>query len=71
MKKELPARLEEIHHAKEEGVILDVLTNPTEILTDEKGWVKGIKCIRMKLERKILQEEEDQLKLKIQSLLWK
>lgn len=46
---ELPARLEEIHHAKEEGVILDVLTNPTEILTDEKGWVKGIKCIRMKL----------------------
>ncbi|MBI5990230.1 NADPH-dependent glutamate synthase [Clostridium perfringens] len=47
--KELPARLEEIHHAKEEGVILDVLTNPTEILTDEKGWVNGIKCIRMKL----------------------
>ncbi|MDU4830801.1 MAG: NADPH-dependent glutamate synthase, partial [Clostridium perfringens] len=47
--KELPARLEEIHHAKEEGVILDVLTNPTEILTDEKGCVKGIKCIRMKL----------------------
>ncbi|MBO3377191.1 NADPH-dependent glutamate synthase [Clostridium perfringens] len=47
--KELPARLEEIHHAKEEGVILDVLTNPTEILTDEKGWVKGIKCIRMNL----------------------
>ena len=47
--KELPARLEEIHHAKEEGVILDVLTNPTAILTDEKGWVKGIKCIRMKL----------------------
>ena len=47
--KELPARLEEIHHAKEEGVILDVLTNPTEILTDEKVWVKGIKCIRMKL----------------------
>lgn len=47
--KELPARLEEIHHAREEGVILDVLTNPTEILTDEKGWVKGIKCIRMKL----------------------
>ncbi|EOU1558998.1 NADPH-dependent glutamate synthase [Clostridium perfringens] len=47
--KELPARLEEIHHAKEEGVILDVLTNPTEILTDEKGGVKGIKCIRMKL----------------------
>lgn len=47
--KELPARLEEIHHAKEEGVILDILTNPTEILTDEKGWVKGIKCVKMKL----------------------
>ncbi|MBI6021118.1 NADPH-dependent glutamate synthase [Clostridium perfringens] len=47
--RELPARLEEIHHAKEEGVILDILTNPTEILTDEKGWVKGIKCVRMKL----------------------
>ncbi|MCX0360205.1 NADPH-dependent glutamate synthase [Clostridium perfringens] len=47
--KELPARLEEIHHAKEEGIILDVLTNPTEILTDENGWVKGIKCIKMKL----------------------
>lgn len=47
--KELPARLEEVHHAKEEGVILDILTNPVEILTDEKGWVKGIKCIRMEL----------------------
>lgn len=47
--KELPARLEEVHHAKEEGVILDILTNPIEILTDEKGWVKGIKCIRMEL----------------------
>lgn len=47
--KELPARLEEVHHAKEEGVILDILTNPTEILTDEKGWVNGIKCIRMEL----------------------
>lgn len=47
--KELPARLEEVHHAKEEGVILDVLTNPIEILTDEKGWVNGIKCIKMEL----------------------
>lgn len=47
--KELPARLEEVHHAKEEGVIFDVLTNPKEILTDENGWVKGIKCIRMEL----------------------
>ncbi len=46
---ELPARVEEVHHAKEEGVIFDLLTNPTEILSDEKGWVNGIKCIRMEL----------------------
>ncbi|MDO5519977.1 MAG: NADPH-dependent glutamate synthase [bacterium] len=46
---ELPARVEEVHHAKQEGIILDLLTNPTEILVDEKGWVKGIRCIRMEL----------------------
>lgn len=46
---ELPARAEEIHHAKEEGVIFDVLTNPTEIIEDEKGWVKGMKCVKMEL----------------------
>ncbi len=46
---ELPARVEEVHHAKEEGVIFDLLTNPTEILADEKGWVKGMKCVRMEL----------------------
>ncbi|MEI3336815.1 MAG: NADPH-dependent glutamate synthase [Clostridium sp.] len=46
---ELPARVEEVHHAKEEGVIFDVLTNPTEILEDEKGWVKGMKCVKMEL----------------------
>lgn len=46
---ELPARVEEVHHAKEEGIIFDLLTNPTEILEDEKGWVTGIKCIRMEL----------------------
>lgn len=46
---ELPARKEEVNHAREEGVIFDLLQNPTEILGDEKGWVKGIKCIRMKL----------------------
>ena len=46
---ELPARAEEVHHAKEEGIIFDLLTNPVEILVDEKGWVKGIKCIKMKL----------------------
>lgn len=46
---ELPARVEEVHHAKEEGIIFDLLTNPTEILEDEKGWVTGIKCVKMEL----------------------
>ncbi|MGN0307702.1 MAG: NADPH-dependent glutamate synthase [Lachnospiraceae bacterium] len=46
---ELPARVEEIHHAKEEGIIFDLLTNPTEILVDENGWVCGMKCVRMEL----------------------
>ena len=46
---ELPARVEEVHHAKEEGIIFDLLTNPVEILKDENGWVSGIKCIRMEL----------------------
>ncbi|HOO79394.1 MAG TPA: NADPH-dependent glutamate synthase [Lachnospiraceae bacterium] len=46
---ELPARVEEVHHAKQEGIIFDLLTNPVEILADEKGWVSGIKCIRMEL----------------------
>lgn len=45
---EMPARLEEVHHAKEEGIIFDVLTNPIEIIGDG-GWVKGLKCIRMEL----------------------
>ena len=46
---ELPARVEEVHHAKEEGIIFDLLTNPVEILEDEKGWVNGIRCIKMEL----------------------
>ena len=46
---ELPARVEEVHHAKEEGIIFDLLTNPTEILVDENDAVKGMKCIRMEL----------------------
>ena len=46
---ELPARREEVHHAKEEGVQFDLLTNPVEILTDENDWVTGIRCIRMEL----------------------
>lgn len=46
---ELPARVEEVHHAKEEGIIFNLLTNPTEILVDENGWVKGMTCVRMEL----------------------
>ena len=46
---ELPARVEEVHHAKEEGVIFDLLTNPKEILVDDNGWVKGMKVIKMEL----------------------
>ena len=46
---ELPARVEEVHHAKEEGIIFDLLTNRVEILADEKGWVTGMRCIRMEL----------------------
>jgi len=46
---ELPARVEEVHHAKEEGIIFHLLTNPVEVLGDEKGWVNGLKCIKMEL----------------------
>ena len=46
---ELPARREEIEHAKEEGVIFDLLCNPKEILVDEAGWVKGIRLVKMEL----------------------
>ncbi len=46
---EMPARLEEQHHAKEEGIIFKTLTNPTEILGDEEGRVKGMTCIQMEL----------------------
>ena len=46
---ELPARVEEVHHAKEEGIIFNLLTNPVEILVDDNGWVKGMTCIRMEL----------------------
>lgn len=47
--KELPARVEEVHHAKEEGVIFDLLTNPKEMLGDDKNWIKGMRCIKMGL----------------------
>jgi glutamate synthase (NADPH/NADH) small chain len=47
--KELPARAEEVHHAKEEGIVFKLLTNPVRILGTEDGWVKGMQCIRMEL----------------------
>ena len=47
--KELPARVEEVHHAKEEGIQFAMLTNPVEVIGDEKGWVRAVKCIRMEL----------------------
>ena len=46
---ELPARKEEVHHAKEEGIIFNLLTNPVRIISDETGWVKGIECVKMEL----------------------
>ena len=47
--KELPARVEEVHHAKEEGIDFKMLTNPTTILGNEQGWVRAINCIQMEL----------------------
>ena len=47
--KELPARAEEVHHALEEGIVFRMLTNPVEILGDEKGWVNALRCIQMDL----------------------
>ncbi|NLW21405.1 MAG: NADPH-dependent glutamate synthase [Clostridiales bacterium] len=47
--KELPARLEEVHHAQEEGITFRMLTNPVQVLGDENGWVRGLECIRMTL----------------------
>jgi glutamate synthase (NADPH/NADH) small chain len=47
--KEMPARIEEVHHAKEEGVIFKLLTNPVEFIGDENGKIKAVKCIEMKL----------------------
>ncbi|MFH1515164.1 MAG: FAD-dependent oxidoreductase, partial [bacterium] len=48
-KEQLPARVEESENAEEEGVIFDFLTNPTRLVGDEKGWLKGAECIKMEL----------------------
>ena len=47
--KELPARVEEVHHAKEEGIEFRMLTNPIAVLGNEQGWVTGIRCVEMEL----------------------
>ncbi len=47
--KELPARAEEVHHARAEGIEFRMLTNPVEVLGDDKGWVCGIRCVEMEL----------------------
>jgi glutamate synthase (NADPH/NADH) small chain len=46
---EMPARIEEVHHAREEGIIFKLLTNPVQILDDGNGWVKGVECVAMDL----------------------
>ena len=46
---ELPARQEEVHHAKEEGIEFRMLTNPTAVLGNEQGWVTGLRCVEMEL----------------------
>jgi glutamate synthase (NADPH/NADH) small chain len=48
-KEELPARKAEVHHAQEEGIEFNLLCNPTEIISDESGFVKALRCIRMEL----------------------
>ena len=46
---ELPARREEVHHAKQEGIDFRMLTNPVEILGTDDGWVRGLRCVSMEL----------------------
>src|SRR6185369_497761 len=48
-REEMPARLEEVHHAEEEGTVFQMLTNPLAIIPDENGWVKAMRCQRMEL----------------------
>lgn len=74
--KELPARLEEIEHAKEEGIIFKLLTNPVEILPDENNFVRGIKCVEMQLgepdesgRRRPVVKENSEFILKVDSVI--
>lgn len=73
---ELPARVEEVHHAKEEGVIFKFLTNPKEILVDENGWVKGMRCVEMELgepdtsgRRKPIEKKDSEFTLELDTVI--
>ena len=46
---EMPARIEEVHHAQQEGIEFHMLMNPVEFLSDEKGWLRAARCVRMEL----------------------
>ena len=67
---ELPARAEEVHHAKEEGIIFDLLTNPKEILVDENGHVSGMKVVKMELGEPMHPEEDVLLRFQVLSMIW-
>ncbi len=73
---ELPARVEEVHHAKEEGIIFNLLTNPKEILVDENGWVRGMKCVEMTLgepdasgRRKPVEKADSEFELELDTVI--
>ena len=55
----LPARVEEVHHAKEEGIIFDLIQNPKEILADENGWINGIRLLKWNLASRMNPAAED------------
>ena len=73
---ELPARVEEVHHAKEEGIIFKLLTNPKEILVNENGWVSGMRCVEMELgepdesgRRKPVEKPESEFVLELDTVI--
>jgi glutamate synthase (NADPH/NADH) small chain len=73
---ELPARVEEVHHAKEEGIIFKLLTNPKEILVNENGWVSGMRCVQMELgepdesgRRKPIEKEGSEFVLELDTVI--
>jgi glutamate synthase (NADPH/NADH) small chain len=73
---ELPARVEEVHHAKEEGIIFKLLTNPKEILVNENGWVCGMRCVEMELgepdesgRRKPVEKKDSEFVLEVDTVI--